>query len=86
MASTKKSIGRVVAVSVSDRKGVKKANVKTARLLEDHGLENDSHAGKWHRQVSLLAMESIEKIRNKGLDVSPGDFAQGTPPETISTK
>ncbi len=86
MGLTIKSKGRVVAVSVSDHKGVKKANVKTARLLEDYGLENDAHAGKWHRQVSLLAMESFEKIRNKGLDVSPGDFAQGTPFETISTK
>ncbi len=83
MASTKKIIGRVVAVSVSDRKGVKKANVETARLLEDHGLENDAHAGRWHRQVSLLAMESIEKIRNKGLEVSPGDFAENITTEGI---
>ena len=63
-------------MSVSDRKGVKKANVKSARLLADHGIENDAHAGKWHRQVSLLAVESIKKIRDKGLDVSPGDFAE----------
>jgi len=83
MASKKKSIGRVVAVSVSDRKGVKKANVETARLLEDHGLEKDAHAGRWHRQVSLLAMESIAKIRNKGLDVSPGDFAENITTEGI---
>ena len=83
MSSTKKSIGRVVAVSVSDRKGVKKANVETARLLEDHGLENDAHAGRWHRQVSLLAMESIRKIRDKGLDVEPGDFAENITTEGI---
>ena len=76
MVSTKKLNGRVVAVSVSDRKGVKKANVKSVRMLEDHGIENDAHAGKWHRQVSLLAIESIAKIRNKGLDVSPGEFAE----------
>ncbi|MBW2481375.1 MAG: MOSC domain-containing protein [Deltaproteobacteria bacterium] len=69
-------MGRVVAVSISDRKGVKKANVTSVRLLEDHGIENDAHAGKWHRQVSLLAIESIAKIRNKGLDVSPGEFAE----------
>jgi MOSC domain-containing protein YiiM len=73
---TKNIIGRVVAVSISDRKGVKKANVTSVRLLEDHGIENDAHAGKWHRQVSLLAIESIAKIRNKGLDVSPGEFAE----------
>jgi MOSC domain-containing protein YiiM len=83
MYSTNKTIGRVVAVSVSDRKGVKKANVATARLLEDHGLENDAHAGKWHRQVSLLAMESIRKIRDKGLDVGPGDFAENITTEGI---
>jgi len=83
MSSTKKSIGRVVAVSVSDRKGVKKSNVETARLLEDHGVENDAHAGRWHRQVSLLAMESIRKIRDKGLDVEPGDFAENITTEGI---
>ncbi len=83
MTSTKKINGRVVAVSVSDRKGVKKANVDTARLLEDHGLENDAHAGKWHRQVSLLDMESIKKIRDKGLDVGPGDFAENITTEGI---
>jgi MOSC domain-containing protein YiiM len=83
MISTKKINGCVVAVSVSDRKGVKKANVETARLLVDHGLEDDAHAGKWHRQVSLLAMESIRKIRDKGLDVGPGDFAENITTEGI---
>ncbi len=83
MTSTDKINGRVVAVSVSDRKGVKKSNVETVRLMEDHGLENDAHAGKWHRQVSLLAMESIKKIRNKGLDVGPGDFAENITTEGI---
>ncbi len=81
MTSTDKINGRVVAVSVSNRKGVKKTNVDTVRLVENHGLENDAHAGKWHRQVSLLDMESIKKIRDKGLDVGPGDFA-----ENITTK
>jgi len=83
MSSTKKIYGHVVAVSVSDRKGVKKANVDAARLLEDHGLENDAHSGKWHRQVSLLDMESIRKIRDKGLDVGPGDFAENITTEGI---
>ncbi len=83
MSSTKKIYGHVVAVSVSDRKGVKKANVDAARLLEDHGLENDAHAGKWHRQVSLLDMESIQKIKDKGLDVGPGDFAENITTEGI---
>jgi MOSC domain-containing protein YiiM len=83
MDSTNKLIGRVVAVSVSERKGVKKANVEVGRLLEDHGLENDAQAGDWHRQVSLLAMESIEKIREKSLEVAPGDFAENITTEGI---
>ena len=83
MTSAKKINGHVVAVSVSGRKGIKKANVDTARLLEDHGLENDAHAGKWHRQVSLLDMQSIRKIRDKGLDVGPGDFAENITTEGI---
>ena len=70
------SKGQIVAVSVSQRKGIKKSNLPECKLLEDKGLDGDAHAGDWHRQVSLLAMESIDKIRGKGLDVSPGDFAE----------
>jgi MOSC domain-containing protein YiiM len=68
--------GQIVAVSVSHRKGIKKSNLPECKLFEDQGLDGDAHAGDWHRQVSLLAMESINKIRGKGLDVSPGDFAE----------
>jgi MOSC domain-containing protein YiiM len=75
------SDGRIVAVSISPKKGVKKTNILLGSLLENYGLENDAHAGDWHRQVSLLAVESISKIRKKGLDVNPGDFA-----ENITTK
>jgi MOSC domain-containing protein YiiM len=71
-----KGIARVVAVSVSDRKGIKKHNTDAGRLIENFGLAGDAHAGDWHRQVSLLAVESIAKIRAKGLDVAPGDFAE----------
>lgn len=70
------SEGRIVAVSVSNRKGIKKSNLPECELLEDRGLVGDAHAGDWHRQVSLLAMESIIKIQQKGLEVSPGDFAE----------
>jgi len=68
--------GRIVAVSVSDRKGVVKHNVDQARLLKDHGLEGDAHAEGGHRQVSLLALESIDKMRASGAQVNPGDFAE----------
>ena len=47
-----------------------------ARLIFDRGLDQDAHAGDWHRQVSLLDMQSIAKIRRKGLDVDPGNFAE----------
>ncbi len=69
-------LGRIVAVSVSDRKGIKKKNIERGVLVENFGLEGDAHAGDWHRQISLLAQESIDKIRAKGLDVAPGDFAE----------
>ena len=67
---------QIVAVSISPKKGEKKTNVPEARLIPDHGLEQDAHAGDWHRQVSLLDMQSIAKIREKGLDVDPGNFAE----------
>ncbi len=67
---------RVIAVSTSATKGVKKDNVPEARVLENFGLEGDAHAGDWHRQVSLLAVESIDKMRQRGLDLKPGDFAE----------
>ncbi len=66
----------VVAVSVSETKGVKKTNVAQATLIPDHGLEGDAHAGEWHRQVSLLAQESIDKMRAAGVEVKAGDFAE----------
>lgn len=68
--------GRVVAVSLSDRKGVVKHNVPEAVLRVEHGLEGDAHAEGGRRQVSLLALESIEKMRALGALVNPGDFAE----------
>jgi MOSC domain-containing protein YiiM len=68
--------GQIVAVSVSDRKGVVKHNVPQARLLVEHGLEGDAHAEGGIRQVSLLARESIDKMRAAGAQVNPGDFAE----------
>jgi MOSC domain-containing protein YiiM len=68
--------GRIHAVSVSDRKGVVKHNVDQARLVKDHGLEGDAHAEGGIRQVSLLAMASIDKMVAAGAKVKPGDFAE----------
>jgi MOSC domain-containing protein YiiM len=68
--------GIVAAISISKQKGIPKTNVPEAVLVEDWGIEGDVHAGKWDRQVSLLAIESIDKMRAKGLEVGPGAFAE----------
>ncbi|MGI6225061.1 MAG: molybdenum cofactor synthesis domain-containing protein [Peptococcales bacterium] len=69
-------MAKVLAVCTSPKKGMRKNNVGESNLLVDLGLEGDAHAGFAHRQVSLLAMESIEKMVKMGLDVGPGDFAE----------
>jgi MOSC domain-containing protein YiiM len=73
--------GKVLAVNISEDKGTKKTNVQSCTLLKHFGLKGDAHAGPWHRQVSLLANESIEKMKAMGLNVGYGDFA-----ENITTK
>lgn len=62
---------------------MRKKNVGSAELQSNHGIIGDAHAGDWHRQVSLLAMESIKKMQDKGLDVGPGDFAENLTTEGI---
>ena len=66
----------VVAVSISENKGQKKTPVDSVDLKENYGVVGDAHAGEWHRQVSLLAIESIEKMQRLGLAVDAGDFAE----------
>lgn len=75
--------GKILSVNISDKKGEKKHNVGTCRLLIGKGLADDAHAGFMHRQVSLLGLESFEKIRAKGLDVQYGDFAENLTTEGI---
>lgn len=74
---------KIIAVNTSANKGERKKNAGRANLLPGLGLEGDGHAGFAHRQVSLLAMESIAKMRAKGLDVGPGDFAENLTTEGI---
>lgn len=69
-------MGEIIAVNISEAKGTRKKNVHTARVIEDFGLENDAHAGKWHRQVSLLSYEKIEEFREKGAPVNNGAFGE----------
>ncbi len=67
---------RVVAVCISQNKGERKTPVDSIELRKNHGIVGDAHAGEWHRQVSLLASESIAKMQALGLEVSAGDFAE----------
>jgi MOSC domain-containing protein YiiM len=69
-------MAHVLAVCISENKGERKKPVEAVELRENHGIVGDGHAGDWHRQVSLLAQESIEKMRAMGLDVNAGDFAE----------
>ena len=69
-------MGKILAVCISEQKGTEKHNVGSARFIEDWGVENDSHAGKWHRQVSLLSFEKIEAFRARGADVAFGAFGE----------
>jgi len=66
----------VVAVNISLNKGEQKVPVPSVELRKEHGIVGDAHAGNWHRQVSLLATESIDKMRALGLQVDPGAFAE----------
>ncbi len=75
--------GKVLAVNISEDKGTKKTNIQSCALLKDFGLKGDAHGGPWHRQVSLLANESIEKMRAMGLNVGYGDFAENITTEGI---
>ena len=69
-------MGTIVAVCISEKKGTRKRSVPCARLIVDHGLENDAHAGNWHRQVSLLSLEKIEDFKKRGAIVTDGDFGE----------
>jgi MOSC domain-containing protein YiiM len=66
----------VISVNLSPKKTVRKTPGTRGTLILDRGFDTDAHAGDWHRQVSLLAIESIDKMRAAGLDVGPGDFAE----------
>ena len=69
---------RIISVNVSKKKGTKKKSIgdDSANVLLNFGIENDAHAGDWHRQVSFLADESIQKVRDAGIEVESGSFAE----------
>lgn len=66
----------ITSLAISKKKGTVKTVVKSATLIENHGFENDAHAGDWHRQVSFLSQENIDAANARGLDVTFGDFAE----------
>jgi len=76
-------LGRIVSINISAKKGEKKKSVSHALVKAGYGIESDAHAGKWHRQISLLAVESIAKMQEQGLDVGPGDFAENLTTEGL---
>lgn len=67
---------KVESVNVSDKKGIQKHEVEEVELIEELGIKDDAHAGKWHRQVSFLAGESVDTMKAKGLDLKPGAFGE----------
>ncbi len=69
-------MGKIIAVNISEKKGTQKKNVHRAKLIEEFGIENDAHAGKWHRQVSLLSYEKIEEFKAKGAPIDDGEFGE----------
>ncbi len=76
--------GSIVSINVSDKKGVRKKPVDEAAIGENFGIEGDAHSSsEWHRQVSLLALESIQKMQATGLKVQPGDFAENITTEGL---
>ena len=69
-------MGKIIAVCTSPEKGTQKPNVGSALLVEDWGIQGDAHAGKWHRQVSLLSYDRVEEFRARGAQVEPGAFGE----------
>lgn len=77
---------KIIAICISEKKGTKKHTVPFAELKEDYGIIGDAHAGKWHRQVSLLADESVASMRVLMPGLAPGDFAENLLTKGIDLK
>ena len=79
-------MAKVIAVCISEKKGVAKTPREEILLVEGHGIEDDAHTGKWHRQVSLLALERIEEFRKRGAKVEFGAFGENIVTEGIDLR
>lgn len=69
-------MGIIKGICISEKRGTSKKPVDQAVFIENHGIENDAHAGDWHRQVSLLSYEKIEEFKEKGANILPGSFGE----------
>lgn len=69
-------MGRVTAVCISEKKGTQKVNIHSANFIENFGIEQDAHAGNWHRQVSLISKERIDEFKERGAQVQDGAFGE----------
>ena len=67
---------KIVSIAISKKRGTTKKYIETAELIENHGIKDDAHAGDWHRQLSFLASESIEKASSEEFKLNFGDFAE----------
>ena len=79
-------MAKVMAVCISERKGIRKHAVSEIAVRKEHGIVGDAHAGNWHRQISLLAKESIDRMRAMGLSLTDGAFAENIVTEGIELK
>lgn len=68
--------GEIKGICISEKRGTQKHEVESVRILKDWGIENDAHAGHWHRQISLLSFDKIEEFRKRGADVALGAFGE----------
>ncbi|MBE5979534.1 MAG: MOSC domain-containing protein [Paenibacillaceae bacterium] len=69
-------MGKIIAVCISEKKGTQKKNVHMAEFIKEYGINGDAHAGKWHRQVSLLSNDKIEAFKDRGAEVAEGAFGE----------
>ena len=79
-------MAKVRAVCISERKGIRKHAVPEITVRKEHGIVGDAHAGNWHRQISLLATESIDRMRAMGLSLTDGAFAENIVTEGIELR
>ena len=79
-------MGKIMAICISKKRGTQKKSIKKAELIKDFGINGDAHAGKWHRQVSLLSYETIEEFKSRGADVIDGAFGENLVVKGIDLK